>query len=405
MAKLNTAFSAAGPALGYLYQSRVALWLALSQPDEAVLRLEGLDDIDIAGAGPDVSLVQLKHHISKAGALTDSSVDLWKTIRVWAEQISAGAVRVDSTTFALLTTATAPNGSAASFLRKNSSRDSETAQTKLTDVATNSTSSTIQPAIAAFLRLDESTRALLFSRVYVVDETPNILNIQVEIQKLLRPAVKREFLGQLYERLEGWWFKEVVARLASPDGSSGIATLALYEKVTALAEGFHEGNLPIDFLEAEPGQSTFAVLESKVFVQQLREINVDPTRVKKAILDYYRAFEQRSRWARESLLIGDEVEAFERKLIDEWQRFFLASKDELSAAAGEDELKKIGRKIFNWADLEASHIRIRPRVVEDYVRRGSFHMLADSLPTPRVHWHPDFLDRLAAIIDSKEVVQ
>jgi hypothetical protein len=58
--------------------------------------------------------------------------------------------------------------------------------------------------------------------------------------------------------------------------------------------------------------------------QQVRGTALSAARVEKAIIDYYRAFEQRSRWAREDLLVGDEVGKYERKLIDEWERYRLA---------------------------------------------------------------------------------
>ena len=39
-------------------------------------------------------------------------------------------------------------------------------------------------------------------------------------------------------------------------------------------------------------------------------------------------------------------------------------------------------------------LRIRERVTEPYVVRGAFHILANASPSPRVYWHPRFLERL-----------
>lgn len=114
------------------------------------------------------------------------------------------------------------------------------------------------------------------------------------------------------------------------------------------------------------------------------------------MVDYYRAFEQRSRWAREDLLVGDEVERYERKLVDEWDRYRLAILDELDSNATEAALQQAGREIFNWMEQSAD-IRIRPSVSEDYVRRGSYHALADKDPAI-IGWHPQFADRLAALL-------
>ena len=56
---------------------------------------------------------------------------------------------------------------------------------------------------------------------------------------------------------------------------------------------------------------------------------------------------------------------------------------------------QIGR-LYDWAENQSKGLQIRKDVTEDFVRRGSFHILADEKPMPRVHWHPQFLERLKA---------
>jgi hypothetical protein len=80
--------------------------------------------------------------------------------------------------------------------------------------------------------------------------------------------------------------------------------------------------------------------------------------------------------------VGDEVESYERRLIDEWERFAAALTEELDGTASEIELKRVGRQIFNWMEQTAD-LRIRPNVSELYVMRGSFHILANK-PAPSV---------------------
>ena len=123
--------------------------------------------------------------------------------------------------------------------------------------------------------------------------------------------------------------------------------------------------------------------DHRLFVKQLRMITLGSRRIENAILDYYRAFQQRSRWAREDLLMGNELASYEARLVDEWQRRLLAREDDASSMERtEDAEQEIGRKLFTWAELDAN-IRIRPDVSQEYVMRGSFHLLADSVP-PRV---------------------
>ena len=82
-------FSAADAALGYLYQVRSALlWALQRQRSDAdfLVSIETLDDVAFETAGGEpTELLQTKHHRSRAASLSDSSVDLWKSLRIWFE--------------------------------------------------------------------------------------------------------------------------------------------------------------------------------------------------------------------------------------------------------------------------------------------------------------------------------
>jgi hypothetical protein len=81
-------FGAASSAAGYLYQARLAVCESLRfvyGESGVELSIERLDDVAFETAGDAVELLQTKHHINKQGDLSDASVDLWKTLRVWAE--------------------------------------------------------------------------------------------------------------------------------------------------------------------------------------------------------------------------------------------------------------------------------------------------------------------------------
>ena len=112
-------FSAADSALGYLFQCRYALLDSLRrwrQGEDFLVTVETLDDVVFERKGQPAELLQTKHHLNRQAALTDASPDLWKTIRIWCEGTVGGSIPSDSV-FYLLTTATAPVGSTASYLR------------------------------------------------------------------------------------------------------------------------------------------------------------------------------------------------------------------------------------------------------------------------------------------------
>src|SRR5947209_4933798 len=100
---MESTFSAAEQNLGYLFQARMALLLVLEEGDEdAAVVLEGLDDVSFESGGDPQALLQLKHHVKEA-SLTDSSPELWKTIRVWSAHYQEGRLHLPGTQLVLLT--------------------------------------------------------------------------------------------------------------------------------------------------------------------------------------------------------------------------------------------------------------------------------------------------------------
>jgi hypothetical protein len=86
---IDSPFSAADSLVGYLYQVRVALLWAMRRlrlGREFIVSLETLDDVlfETKGGTPE-ELLQTKHHRNREAVLTDASVDLWKSLRVWFE--------------------------------------------------------------------------------------------------------------------------------------------------------------------------------------------------------------------------------------------------------------------------------------------------------------------------------
>ena len=391
-------FSAKEAGLGYFYQARYGLWLLLDSDEENELVLESLDDLVLESGGSALELLQTKHHVRQQAVLTDASAELWKTLRIWSAHVLSRRIAVPSTRLTLITTATAPDDSIASLLRPDAGRDIRAAARRLVQVATSSANAGLRVAFDAFMALPPDAQLALLEATYVLDKSPSILDAGDRIRNRIRAAVARQHREAVSERLEGWWFARVIEQLraASPDPISGFE---VYDKLSAISEQFRPDALPIDFLDARP-ETVDAQADNRMFVQQLRTIDLSKTRIEKAIIDYYRAFEQRSRWAREDLLVGGEVEAYERRLIDEWERFAAAVTQELPADAQEDYLRRVGRDIFGWMEFK-SDIRIRVNVTEPYVMRGSYHMLANK-PAPSVWWHPQFARSVAAIVSAGE---
>lgn len=393
-------FSAADSALGYLYQARVALLWSLRRlkaSRDFLVYLETLDDVTFeTKGGTPAELLQTKHHRSRLASLTDASPDLWKTLRVW---FSASASVESSTAFYLLTTSAAPAGSIAARLRPREGRDVEGALAAMASVAGSSVSATNAEAYRAFNRASLAERKKLVDRVFVLDSAPQMADLDAELKADLFWAVSRPHLDAFLERLESWWLRRVLKQLASPGLADRILADEIEAEFSDLQEQFGPEALPIDddLLAFDLDEETRLAHAGSTFVRQLQIINAGKVRIAAAVRDYYRAFEQRSRWIRNDLLLVGDLSRYERRLVEEWELVFEGVKDELGATAAEDAKQRAAREVLKWA--ESVSMPIRPKVTAPWVTRGSLHMLADGL---RLGWHPEFRDRIAAIVGGTE---
>ncbi len=394
-------YSAADPTLGYLYQVRSALLWALRRlktEPEFLASLETLDDVAFETTeGDPEELLQLKHHRVTTGSLTDSSPDIWKTLRIWFEGHASGKLPLTANLF-IVTTGKAPDGAAASYLR-TSNRDVAAAQFLLDATALSSSNKTNKKSYQAYLASSTSNRTALLEKVVVLDAAPNVLELEVELKQELYWAVKREHHSAFLQRLEGWWLRRVLQQLTDVTDER-IGSVELEAKMSDLREQFKHDALPIDddLLDFTLDDATRSAHENSIFVKQLDLIKAGKRRIAAAIRDYYRAFEQRSRWVRDDLVVGMDLQKFEKRLIEEWELIFEAMRDDLGNAATAEAQQAAARSVLSWAEQTA--ISIRPAVTEPFVSRGSFHMLSDDT---RIGWHPDFKDRLDLLLNPKEV--
>lgn len=390
-------YSAAPSALGYLYQVRYALLESLRrlrEGQEFIVSIETLDDVVFEQKGEAPELLQTKHHLTKTADLTDSSQDLWKTIRIWSEAFVAGHTPKD-TLFFLITTARAVDGHAAYYLKPGTSRNPETAMQRLNSTADSSTSRANASAYQAYRSLDLDHRKSLLQRVFIVDAEPKIQDLDSELKEVVYFIAERQFLDSFLQRLEGWWYRRAIAHLIKDDANP-ILSEEVYAETTSLREQFKQESLPIDddIMSASVDASGY---QDRLFVRQLRLIKIGNGRILHAIWNYFRAFEQRSRWIREDLLLVGELDRYEERLVEEWDILFQQMRDELGEDATEDAKKATSQALYKWVET-ATHPQIRPGVTEPSISRGTYQLLSDS---QRVGWHLEFKERLRQLLEPR----
>lgn len=403
MAEMTTdKFSAGEQGLGYIYQARLALLQLLQLPESTSVFLEKDDDLDFVDQDGSKSLASLKHKAA-GDRLTDLSTDFWKSVRIWLTRYKRDGRSASNLRFFLFTTAAVSSGSFLTrFLPTQTGTGDE--MTTLSEQAEEALGRSKSPFIGdiakEFNELTPTEKQDFLARVLILDGSPRIEDIPESIKDRHMRSIRREHRSSVFERLEGWWNDGVIKQLTGAR-NEGIFGYEVSDKLSALSEEYKLDNLPITFRGKEPVGEIDTNNDPRTFVVQLRKIGISSNRIRNAILDYYRAFEQRSEWARENLLVSEEIEGYEDRLVEEWSRYRDVVFEELDSNSAEDVLLRAGRNLYTWADQESGNyesLRIRARVTEPYVTRGSFHILADAAPEPRVYWHPRFLDRLGQVL-------
>lgn len=381
--------SAAQSAAGYLYQARLALAEALRYVyvDSGIeIAIEKLDDVSFEKNGSVLELLQTKHHLAKIGDLTDSSVDLWKTLGIWAEATKADPSLPGRTRFALVTTAQAPEGTAASHLRPAdvSVRDPAKAEAMLMVAGTESKNVALAKAIAAFMVLTPDIRTSLVGAIEVIDSAPLIADIGALIENRVRMLAPRGKAPLAREQLEGWWWPRICAALQAETPGT-IPVSEVEQKLDDIRDSLKRDALPLDMEHVDPTQSELDMLDEMRFVRQLQVIGIGKVRLQYAKRDFYRASVQRSQWARQNLLFDGEVGHFEKTLIEEWQPRFAQMRDDLAEGCTEAALRSAGQNLYGWVETDA-RFPIRT-TVSRFLNVGSYHIMADDL---RVGWHRNF---------------
>lgn len=373
---------APGQMLGYLYQVRYALLLLLENENPNYkICIEKYDDISFEDNGSPIELIQTKHHITNTGSLADGSTDLWRTINSWLDQITDSPELLSSCGFMIITTASTPIGSAASYLMREGRDEKEAIRLLTEDAKKEATVGWRRACNNKFLSANQETLLKLFKSVQITTNSQRIANIADKIRSRVRLSCYSGYENQVMEQLEGWWFREVITALSSPNRVI-MDGVELQNRLASIGHQYRPDNLPIERWTLEEELSDEDLEEDqRMFIQQLHLINSDPSILRRALKNYYNAYQQRSSWFRNQLLLPDELEDYDARLVDEWEqcRAFRNSGDAVLQ----------GMELYR--ELMQRSISIRPLCTEPFVSRGSYEMLSDSL---KVGWHRDYLKKL-----------
>ena len=385
--------NASASAIGYLYQVNWCLVELLrgapDRPDQAI-SLETHDDVAWEESGSPVELLQAKHHVGVSTGLSDKDTDVWKTLLVWMN--TAQPADPQGPELVLVTTSVAQPGTAAHALRVDV-RDISTAVIKLSDAARSSKADNTQKAREKFLALTEAQRHIFLSRVVVADGAPTADDLDKELARILWHVLPHRNQELFLSMVWRWWAGVALDMLRGRHGQVGAGEA--HAAISQVRDQFSEDNLPttVELGDVDAG-SIIAVHGQDVFVHQMRWVGCNETNLRKAIVDYYRAVAQATRWLTEDLIGMHELEKFEDNLRDEWERVFADMVEDLDLGADESAKIAAGKELLRRL-RDSTAVNVRPRYNEPFFARGRRHVLADN---GDIGWHPDFQSRLESLL-------
>lgn len=396
---VNNVHDASGQMVGYLYQVMSALYLLLDcSASDAQICIEKFDDIAFVENDEPVIMIQTKHQLYSPGNLSNTSVDLWRTIKSWCDSINNSPTYLHDTHFVILTTAAAQANSVAYFLRKDTTRNTDEAKRLLIDTARAATGEVNRKFYKEFLALSPELQDYLIRHTYIYDNSQNISNLKIDILRYIRYATLPQFEEKVYNSVLGWWTDNVIQSLCSKDPVF-INRIQLQQVIFDIGSGYKADSLPIGvdaFYNPSEAEMNELIPENRIFIEQLKLVSLSHDRLQRCIREYYNAFRQRSQWVREQLLLANELQDYEVVLVDEWNRLFAIMKENLDDYGEEltDQQKaRMGRDLFG--NIESLNLPIRERVTQPFIMRGSYHDLANRM---LVGWHVDFMGRLCHLL-------
>lgn len=276
--------------------------------------------------------------------------------------------------------------------REDDARDEEMAIARLATAAAASTAQRTADIRGWFEALSTADKQVFVHKIVVLDAATPATDLRAAVQMELWWGLPREGRETFLDLLWSWWEEVTLDMLQRRRGS--ISLLEAQDRIREIRDKFAPDNLPTVIELADVDDGVVAVHESRLFVAQMQWVHYAHPNVRRAIVDYYRAVEQTTRWVADDLVGLAELRKFEDNLHDEWERAFDDMIDDLGVDA-DDNAKVVAGKELLRRLIDSTAVTVRSRYNDRFFARGKRHELAD---TGQAGWHPDFRTLIEALL-------
>jgi hypothetical protein len=372
---------------GYQWQLHQALIDLVDADLDAHVSIEQFDDVVLHrtrfGAVQTAFAKQTKHSFG-TDVMRDSSVDLWKTLRVWC---SCWQQHPRPEEFVLATTDTLHES--LSCLAPEAKRDPDDIvklQARLDALASARGNADLKSAFDAWEQIPSADRASLLSRVKIETELARLAQAGPLLKdRLQRTGLQTAQLDFAYEHLLGWFTRTVQERLG-PSGCT-IERMELNDKLIEIHSLCQPGRLSTLHAGGPHPALDEELADDPVYLRQLALLDAEDDTLQYAVAMLYRARAERDGWLQRRVTGLLDLTEYDRDLRNRWEQIRLRQPPE-----AQDE-KQVGWEVYY--SCMAYSGTLCGQAVATHVANGSYHLLANGKDdAPEVGWHPRFLELL-----------
>lgn len=387
---------------GYLYQCELALVeLARHSWDEPTIevRMEVLDDVEFlyAATADPHELLQSKHR-EKAGRLSETGKDVWRSVASWIDALRAldCLSRGTMPLLRLVTTQVAAEGTFLHQLRPGPGRSVPDALARIQEIAEAEEPANTADDRGKFTALTPAQRYRLAAAIEINDGSPLMSDLDSTLARTLgiRPG---EHTRAILDDIKGWWYGVAVESLDKTRERASVTAQELQCRLEEITDRYAGKNLPITETARRLTAAEIAAYQDDLVVAQMRWVGLKDRAIAPYLRDYHHARAQRSQWLRTFKITEEGLGDYDRRLWDEWDHVFARHTDEIEDDTPAAERRAAGKRVLNDTMDKVADLPARPgSTTEGWIGRGTMHSLAgrprDADDEDAVGWHPDYPD-------------
>ncbi len=372
---------------GSLYQVERALyWLATARDDSALIGIETGDDVEVTSNdqnGLVHILEQDKYTSTNRFPFSNTSKNLWNTLRIWLRQIEVIKEKSPESRFFLVTNMKlSKQGYWVKQFKRGEKKVGDPLLSLFDIGSKNNSKSKLKPIIEEVLAFPKDNIRFLLDRIELVDGATysDENKTQKEIKNGL--GISKDIpWHRFYHELYGWLVAEIKGRWDRKE-------LALFSREEVITRS---NRLIKDYFEKpflERARETLSLARNDIessrqsdFVKQLQLIEYTEEEILEAISDFFYAKHDRAITALEGGSIGErDYLDFDNRLMERWKSIF---RRRTRLADNSDDCK-IGLQIC-YETLEHRESLAGFETLQYYTTKGNYHKLSNEL---RIGWHP-----------------